>query len=399
MSEILELRNRVRDYAWGSPSLLPDLLGIENRAGGPQAELWMGAHPAAASRVRPNHDWISLIDWIAADPSGCLGDPTVRQFGGELPFLFKVLAAARPLSLQTHPNADQARAGYERENRIGRALDDPTRNYRDACPKPELLCALTPFDALLGFREIAEVHDLIRALELPEFTPRLEALRAGGEPELRDFFAWLLRSDVETQARIARATAQRCAARPDHPARRWVVELANQYPGDIGVLAPLMLNLIRLEVGQAVYLPAGELHSYLAGCGIEIMASSDNVLRGGLTSKHVDVSELLDVLTFSTGPAQILDPGESAPGVWTYETPAAEFELSRIDVAGEHARGATGSAEILLCTAGEGRVEAVGSSQGIELVRGRSVFVPAAASAYRVLGDCCLFRAAMPGGS
>ncbi|MBW2295399.1 MAG: mannose-6-phosphate isomerase, class I, partial [Deltaproteobacteria bacterium] len=375
MSKILELRNTLREYAWGSPTLIPDLLGIENRDGGPRAELWMGAHPGAASRVQPDHEWISLVDWIAADPAGCLGDATARQFHGELPFLFKVLAAAEPLSLQAHPDAEQARAGFERENRIGRALDDPSRNYRDARPKPELLCALTPFDAMLGFREIAEIDELIGALELPGFAPRLEVLRGCGETGLRDFFSSLMRSDVEAKAQIARTAAERCAARPDHPARRCVVELASQYPDDVGVLAPLMLNLIRLEIGQAIYLPAGELHSYLAGCGIEIMASSDNVLRGGLTSKHVDESELLDVLTYSSGPAQILEPLERRPGVWTYETPAAEFELSRIDVAGEHLRAASGSVEILLCTAGEGRLES-GGSAAIGLARGQAFFVP-----------------------
>ncbi|MBW2725773.1 MAG: mannose-6-phosphate isomerase, class I [Deltaproteobacteria bacterium] len=396
MSKILELRNTLREYAWGSPTLIPDLLGIENRDGGPRAELWMGAHPGAASRVQPDHEWISLVDWIAADPAGCLGDATARQFHGELPFLFKVLAAAEPLSLQAHPDAEQARAGFERENRIGRALDDPSRNYRDARPKPELLCALTPFDAMLGFREIAEIDELIGALELPGFAPRLEVLRGCGETGLRDFFSSLMRSDAEAKAQIARTAAERCAARPDHPARRCVVELASRYPDDVGVLAPLMLNLIRLEIGQAIYLPAGELHSYLAGCGIEIMASSDNVLRGGLTSKHVDESELLDVLTYSSGPAQILEPLERRPGVWTYETPAAEFELSRIDVAGEHLRAASGSVEILLCTAGEGRLES-GGSAAIGLARGQAFFVPANAGEYRILGECQLFRAAMPG--
>jgi mannose-6-phosphate isomerase len=156
-----------------------------------------------------------------------------------------------------------------------------------------------------------------------------------------------------------------------------------------------MLNLIHLEVGQAVFLPAGELHSYLSGCGIEIMASSDNVLRGGLTPKHVDANELLDVLTFSSGPAKILEPLEGAPGVWTYGTPAAAFELSRIDVAGEHERLAAGSVEILLCTAGAGRLEA-GGSMSIELSRGQSIFVPADAGDYRIRGDCQLYRAGMP---
>ena len=398
MTKILELRNCVRDYPWGSPSLLSDLLGIENPSGGPQAELWMGAHPGAPSLVQPQDDWISLRDWIAADPATRLGESTDRKFGGELPFLFKVLAAGRPLSLQAHPDPDQARDGFARENQIGLSIDDPARSYRDPRPKPELLCALTTFDAMLGFRSIDEIHELISALELRELASSLEALQPGGAAAIRDFFALLMSSDRELQSRIARAATGRCEVLPDHPARRWVVELAKQYPGDIGVLAPLMLNVIRLEVGQAVYLPAGELHSYLAGCGIEIMANSDNVLRGGLTQKHVDVPELLDVLTFSSGPVQILDPSEVAPGVWTFETPVAEFELSRIDVSGEHLREATLAVEILLCTAGRGRIEGMDGSAGLELSAGRSCFVPADSGGYRIRGDCCLFRAAVPAG-
>jgi mannose-6-phosphate isomerase len=395
LSKILELRNCVRDYAWGSPSFIPDLLGIENREGAPQAELWMGAHAAATSQVQPDGEWISLIDWIAADPAGRLGESTARRFDRQLPFLFKVLAASEPLSLQAHPDAEQARAGFERENRSELALEDPTRNYRDPRPKPELLCALTPFDAMLGFREISEIDQLFGALELPGFAPSLEALRGGGEAPLRDFFASLICGDHETRRQIVRAAVARCTSLPDHPARRAVVKLAGRYPDDIGVLAPLMLNLIHLEIGQAVYLRAGELHSYFAGCGIEIMGSSDNVLRGGLTGKHVDAKELLDVLTYSSGPARILEPLEHAPGVWTYETPAAEFELSRIDVAGEHARSTIGSVEILLCTAGAGRLE-VGGVTTIDLARGRSVFVPADAGEYRIRGDCQLYRAGMP---
>jgi mannose-6-phosphate isomerase len=395
LSKILELRNCLRDYAWGSPTLIAELLGIENPASEPQAELWMGAHPAAPSQVRPDGEWISLVDWIGADPIRRLGDGTAGRFGGELPFLLKVLAAAEPLSLQAHPNAEQARAGFNRENNLGLALDDPSRNYRDPRPKPELLCALTPFDAMLGFREIPEIHDLFAALELPELAPWLETLRDGGESALREFFSSLMRCDVEMRTQIARSVTARCAAQPDQPARRRVVELAGRHPGDIGVLAPLMLNLIHLEIGQAVYLPAGELHSYLSGCGIEIMASSDNVLRGGLTQKNVDESQLVEVLTFSSGPARILEPIERERGVWCYETPASEFELSRIDVAGEHERSATGSVEILLCTAGEGRLEASGSSVN-EVVRGGALFVPADAGDYRILGNCQIFRAAVP---
>jgi mannose-6-phosphate isomerase len=178
-----------------------------------------------------------------------------------------------------------------------------------------------------------------------------------------------------------------------------VIELSKQYPGDIGVLAPLLLNVIRLEIGQAVYLPAGELHSYLAGCGIEIMANSDNVLRGGLTSKHIDVPELLDVLTFVSGPAQILDPSETAAGVWTFETPAVEFELSRVEVSGSHRRESNPAVEILLCTDGRGRIASLddrGTSQALDLAAGQSCFVPADCGGYRIDGDCHLFRATVP---
>ncbi len=399
MSQILELRGCVREYAWGSPSFLPDLLGTENVDDTPQAELWMGAHPSAVSVVRVGDDWVALTDWIATDPVVRLGESVVQRFGGELPFLLKVLAAAYPLSLQAHPDPEQARVGFERENRKGLPLDAPNRSYRDARPKPELLCALTPFDAMLGFREVAEIHELLRALELPVLAPALAKLCGGAKAELRDFFGWLIGSDEETRAQIAGLAAERCSGRSDAAAGRWVVELAGRYPGDIGVLAPLLLNVIRLEVGQAVYLPAGELHSYLGGCGIEIMANSDNVLRGGLTNKHVDVPGLLEVLTFSSGPPRILDPGQSAFGIRTYGTPVADFELTRIDVAGEHVREATDSVEILLCVEGAARVEASGGSQGIEFARGRSLLVPADAGGYRVLGNCCFFRAGVPGGS
>jgi mannose-6-phosphate isomerase len=398
LSKILELRNCVRDYPWGSSSLLSELLGIENPDGGPQAELWMGAHPGAPSQVRPQDDWISLPAWIAADSAARLGESTDRQFGGELPFLFKVLAVGRPLSLQTHPNPIQARDGFARENEMGLSLDDPRRSYRDARPKPELLCALTPFDAMLGFRRVDEIHALISELELRELETALEALQSGGAAGLREFFGLLMGGDAALRSRIAEAAVGRCEALPDHPARRWVIELARQYPGDIGVLAPLMLNVIRLEIGQAVYLPAGELHSYLAGCGAEIMANSDNVLRCGLTPKHVDLPELLEVLTFESGPAKILDPRETAPGVWTFATPVGEFELSRIEVSADHLRESTNAVEILLCTAGSGHLEGVDGSSGIDLSPGRSCFVPADCGGYRIRGDCCLYRAAVPTG-
>ncbi|MFT5441074.1 MAG: mannose-6-phosphate isomerase [Myxococcota bacterium] len=399
MSKILELRNCVRDYAWGSSSLLTELLGTPNPSGGPQAELWMGAHPAAASQVEGDHGWISLSQWIAEDPAGRLGARTVEQHGDELPFLFKVLAANEPLSLQAHPDARQARHGFARENEAGLPADSLLRSYRDPRPKPELLCALTPFDALLGFRPPQEICTRLGALELRECEEAIQALSRGGSDALRVFFAWLVSQDEKTQSRLARKAAKRCLALPEDEARGWVVELSKKYPDDIGILAPLFLNVVRLAPGQAVYLPAGELHSYLSGCGVEIMANSDNVLRGGLTHKHVDVSELVDVLTFATGPVSVVEPVDVGPGVRRYETSASEFELSHVDVTDVHTRVVNDSVEILLCTSGEGRVF-VGEEgeDGNELTfsRGTSLFVSADTGAYRVEGACSFFRATLP---
>lgn len=396
VSKILELRGCVRDYSWGSRSYLCDLFGFENKGREPQAEYWMGAHPGGPSEVCDDSVWRPLRDWIAEDPEGRLGVTTTARFAGELPFLFKILAAELPLSLQAHPNAEQAEAGFEDENTRGVPIDDPARNYRDARPKSELLCALTPFDAMLGFRESHEICELLAELDIPELAARTGSLRDGDASSLRDFFASLLCEDENVQSYIAHAAAARCRSLPAHPARAWVLELAKQYPDDVGVLAPLLLNVIRLEPGQAVFLPAGELHSYLKGCGIEIMASSDNVLRGGLTNKHMDVTALLDVLTFSQGQAVVLDPSEASNGARTYKTPAADFELSRVDVLTETTVEASGSLEILLFSQGAGQIAEVGDPTNVDVSRGMSVVVPAAVGDYRVTGSCSFFRATVP---
>ena len=393
MSKILELRGAIREYAWGSPTFFAQTLGIENPEGRPQAELWMGAHCAAPSEVYDAGAWTSLAAWIAEDPGRRLGANSVAVFGDELPFLFKLLAAAQPLSLQAHPDAAQARLGFEREERAGLALDDARRNYRDPHSKPELLCALTPFDALLGFRAVEDVIALFGALELDALRAPVERLSQEGAVALPGFFAGLCQGEG---AELAQQVAAASASRSDHEPYRWVVELAAAYPRDIGIVAPLLLNGVHLEPGQAVFQPAGELHSYLRGNGIELMGNSDNVLRGGLTSKHVDAAALCDILSVRTGPPQVLDAVERAAGEFVYPTPAQQFELARLEINGEYRQGARHTIEILLCVEGSGEILSQDWGEGHALERGRIFLVSAETPDYRIQGEGRLFRASLP---
>jgi mannose-6-phosphate isomerase len=400
MDRIRLLRNPIRDYAWGSRTALAELMGRPSPAAKPEAELWMGTHPAAPSEVREGSNWISLPEYVRRSPAEVLGPEVAAAFGGELPFLFKVLASERALSIQTHPDAERARAGFERENAAGRALDDPRRNYRDANPKPELLCALTRFEALCGFRPVPEILEGFGALRSASLREALADLRAApGREGLVRFFSRIMTSPPEAQRGIAGEVAEAAARGPGGSAvLRWVCELARQYPGDVGVLGPLLLNLVELEPGEALFLAAGELHSYLRGLGVELMANSDNVLRGGLTPKHVDVPELLETLSFRSGRPEILEPRPLGAGEAVYQTPAREFVLS---VLRPSARGGAESrnrrcVEILLCAEGQAEVRDAKRTEVTLLPRGAAVLVPAAVEAYRLEGHATVFRAGVP---
>jgi mannose-6-phosphate isomerase len=393
------LDNRIQEYAWGSTTAIAALLGRPSPAPRPQAELWMGAHPSASSSVWRDGSWRSLVEVIGERPDEELGPEVHARFGARLPFLFKVLAAETPLSLQAHPSPDQAMAGYDAEDRAGIALHAPERNYKDRSHKPELLCALTPFNALSGFRPVEETMRLFSLLGVE----KLERAAAGlaqpaKEAGLRQLFFWLMSQGGEERARLVGATLAACTRLRDAegPFARecdWAVHIGALYPGDVGVVVALLLNSVRLSPGEALYLPAGQLHAYLGGVGIEIMANSDNVLRAGLTPKHVDVPELLRVLEFTDWPAVRLTP--QATGLESvYLTPAPEFRLSRIALAA----GATFRAEtrrgpeILLCTEGDAVVHS-GAEGTHGIARGGSVFVSATEPTYRLTGAGTLFRA------
>jgi mannose-6-phosphate isomerase len=395
---LLVLDNPVQNYAWGSRTAIATFLGRPSPAERPEAEMWIGAHPKAPSRIVAPPGLGTLDHVVEDDPVSLLGPEVCELFGNELPFLFKVLAAAEPLSIQAHPNQAQARRGWARENAEGIPLDAPHRNYRDPNHKPELVCALSPaFVALKGFRPVDEIARRLDAVGGPEL--KKEIARAGREKStasLRALFARLLTLDAEERAPVLGRAAVEAGRRTDDPAWAWVGRLLERYPGDAGVLAPLYLNLVVLGPGDALYLPAGELHAYLEGTALEIMANSDNVLRGGLTAKHVNAPELLATLVFEPKSPDVLTPVEVAPGERAYRTPAREFELGLIEAVPERSFRPTAgrSVEILLGLDGALRITAEGASA--PLGRGQSVLVPAATPTYAIEGEGRVARARVP---
>ncbi|MER7540845.1 mannose-6-phosphate isomerase, class I [Streptomyces sp. NPDC097704] len=376
------LVNTVRPYAWGSTTAIPELLGTAP-TGEPQAEMWMGAHPGAPSRTGRG----ALNELIAADPVRELGERAVEKFGPRLPFLLKLLAAGAPLSLQVHPDLAQAQAGHAAEEAAGIPVDAPHRTYKDANHKPELICALTPFDGLCGFRNPVEAADLIAALGVDSLKPYVDLLHAHPEEAaLREVLTALLTADREEMAHtVAEAHAAADRLGGDHAP---YATLAHHYPSDPGVIAAMLLNRVRLQPGEALYLGAGVPHAYLDGLGVEIMANSDNVLRCGLTPKHVDVPELLRVVRFEPNDPSVLRPEASPSGEEVYETPIDEFRLSRfVRAEGAAPNDLTAATpQILLAVAGRTRAGEV------TLGPGESVFVPAG-EATELTGAGTVFRA------
>ncbi|WP_369202957.1 mannose-6-phosphate isomerase, class I [Streptomyces sp. PU-14G] len=403
------LENTVRPYAWGSTTALPALFG-EAPTGEPQAELWMGAHPGAPSRVERGAGPQPLSEVIAAAPERELGVRSVETYGPRLPFLLKLLAAGSPLSLQVHPDSAQAAAGHAEEEARGVPLDAPHRNYKDANHKPELVCALTPFEGLCGFRHPQEAATLLESLGVDGLKPYADILRAHPETEaLREVLTALLTADKDEMAATVAAAAEAAAESTAHAV---YADIARHYPGDPGVLAAMLLNHVVLRPGEALFLAAGVPHAYLSGLGVEIMANSDNVLRCGLTPKHVDVPELLRIVRFEpTDPGVLRPEADESTGEEVYETPAGEFRLSRFALvpgAAPHALHAP-AAQILLCTEGtamlhgtdgaafgdggpEGGTEGARGEAELALTPGRSAFVPAGEKV-RIRGDGTLFRA------
>ena len=401
MKNIYRLKNTIQQYEWGSSTAIAELMGKPGPAQNPQAELWMGTHPKAPSLVNLNGRWLSLKTLIDENPSGILGKTVAARFDKNLPYLFKVLAAARPLSIQAHPNLAQAREGFKRENNIGIPLEAPHRNYKDNNHKPEIICALTPFWALNGFRKIEEIVSNMHRCCRDEMAAEINKLKNNPTSAgLQEFFEALMMMEPDRKNRVIQevlrsAHQQRSA---EDQTLQWVLLLYQEYPADIGVLSPLYLNLVQLSPGEAMFLPAGQLHAYLEGLGMELMANSDNVLRGGLTPKHVDVPELLKTLKFEGKELDILFPEEIRSGELAYTTPAAEFVLSVISVKEEMPFSSLTdrSVEILFCTDGDVVISDPGANEALSLERGASAMIPAGLEKYSIEGNGTLYRAAVP---
>jgi len=362
----------VQHYDWGSPSAIPALLGVEPD-GRPWAELWIGAHPAAPSQVERPGGPVPLNALIEADPLSMLG-PARLEHGDELPFLMKVLAAAAPLSLQVHPTKIQARAGFDREEQAGIDRTSPTRTYRDPNHKPELVCALTPFTALCGFRAPETSAALLASLDVAELAPLVDLLHHAGD-DLGPALTWLFDLHHDEARRLARAIAV-AASRPAAPfelERAWAARIAERYPGDVGIVVALLLNLVELRPGEALFLDGGTLHAYLEGTAIEVMANSDNVIRGGLTTKHIDVPELLAVTRAAVRPVDVITP-HVVDGEAIYDSPAAEFTLSSISLDERGLVRSPRGPELILCTAGSARLTVDGRTLALEA--GEACFIP-----------------------
>lgn len=400
MDGIQVLRNSIQNYAWGSKSFIPELTGEFAPENVPQAELWMGAHPKAPSLVWHNGEWAPLPRLIREDPEGILGKSTAKKFSNSLPFLFKVLAAEKPLSIQAHPNRDQARHGFSRENSQGIPLNAPHRNYKDDNHKPEIICALTPFWALIGFREMEKIVALANRLRTSSFRDRVMDSRGQTNHEsLRRLFTGLVTMDRDDQRRMVAEVVESCEeyAGADK-AFDWTVELNRVYPGDTGVLSPLIMEIVRLEPGEALYISSGQLHSYLEGAGIELMANSDNVLRGGLTPKNIDISELLEILDFSANDRRLLNPEVGVNNEKLYRSPAEEFVLSAIslDEGAVFVSPNERSVEIMICTEGKARINDSDRREDLSLSKGTSIIIPASTGSYKIEGKCALYKAAVP---
>jgi len=382
------LHNSIKEYAWGSFTALPEFLGRPSPAPRPQAELWVGAHPRGTSRLWQGGQWVPLDVFLSRTPEA-LG-PGWRS----LPFLLKVLAVEKPLSLQAHPNAQQARQGYARERRLG--LPPEACNYVDANHKPELLCALTPFEALLGFEAPTRLWPLFEALALPGLQPCLPLLRQADEAQaLRTFFQSLLRWPPAKRPGLlaaAKPALLRLAQEGEFANKAALaLRLREAYPEDMGVLASLCLNLVRLKPLEAVYVPAGCLHAYMHGLGVEVMANSDNVLRGGLSPKRVEVEALLSMLCFESYVPRVQTalpgPGEA----WVLEAPVEEFCFSLVRVAPRAPFAPKRSGPELLLVL-EGKAVAQGPAGTLSFGRGQSAFVSADEGPYMLMGEALVAR-------
>ncbi|EOC1278657.1 mannose-6-phosphate isomerase [Cronobacter turicensis] len=369
-----KLINSVQNYAWGSKTALTELYGVANPEGLPMAELWMGAHPKSSSKIQDAQGQTrALREVIDANKTALLGAPVAERFG-ELPFLFKVLCADQPLSIQVHPNKQASEAGFARENAAGIPLDAAERNYKDPNHKPELVFALTPFLAMNAFREFSEIVSLLQPVA-GAHTAIAHFLAEPNADRLRELFAGLLNMQGEEKSRALAVLKATVASQQGEP---WdtIRFIAQFYPDDSGLFSPLLLNVVKLNPGEAMFLFAETPHAYLQGVALEVMANSDNVLRAGLTPKYIDIPELVANVKFVAKPAaQLLTQPEKDGAALEFPIPVEDFAFSLHDLQSQPQRLAQESAAILFCVEGEAVLSK--GDERLTLKPGESAFVAA----------------------
>lgn len=370
------LTGQIQHYDWGSTDAIPAILGTRPD-GTPWAEYWLGAHPKAPSTLP---DGTPLDQWLTHHPDE-LGAGSREAFGDRLPFLLKILSANHALSIQAHPSREQAEKGFAAENEAGVPLDAPNRIFRDDWPKPEMIVALTDFDALCGFRDPSS--SLVLLSGLGEVDGLNEVLTPLSQNDgLATLVAAVLSGDDDVTPVVKRVVSASRAYLNDgadedvRSLATTAVELWEDHPGDPSILVALLMNRVRLASGQQIHLCAGSMHAYLGGTGVEIMANSDNVLRGGLTSKYIDVKALLDHASMTPGPCVGEYAQQISPGVGVYHTTFPEFRLWGLEGHNDVLDlPATELGRILLVT--EGQLVAYCGTDDCELSRGQSVWLPA----------------------
>ncbi len=378
-----KLINSVQNYAWGSKSALTELYGIANPNGLPMAELWMGAHPKSSSKIEnASGQPQSLREVIDQDKTALLGQAVAERFG-ELPFLFKVLCADQPLSIQVHPNKQASEIGFAKENAAGIPLDAAERNYKDPNHKPELVFALTPFLAMNAFREFSDIISLLQPVAgahqaIAHFLAQPDA------DSLSQLFASLLNMQGEEKSHALAVLKATLASQKGEPWEtiRFISEF---YPDDSGLFSPLLLNVVKLNPGEAMFLFAETPHAYLKGVALEVMANSDNVLRAGLTPKYIDIPELVANVKFVPKPAaELLTAPEQRGAELDFPIPVADFAFSLHDLSTTASTLAQSSAAILFCVEGEAVLSK--GEQQLVLKPGESAFVSAEESPIEASG-------------
>ncbi|KYN83966.1 mannose-6-phosphate isomerase [Vibrio cidicii] len=378
-----KMDNKIQNYDWGSRTAIQDLFGFANQAQQPQAEVWMGTHPNGCSMVKQGSTHVSLSELIKQDPSAFLSQSTAKTFG-DLPFLFKILAADKALSIQVHPNKQDAELGYAKEQELGVPLSAFNRNYKDANHKPELVYALTEYQAMNGFRPFDEIIAQFRLCDIPEINGYLEQFeRNPSQDGLCHFFVEILSMKEARKLNAVDHLLSYAAMNQARPVCELILDLAEQYPNDVGLFAPLLLNVITLKPGEAMFLCARTPHAYIKGTGLEIMANSDNVLRAGLTPKHMDVEELVKCTDFVPKPINtLLTQAEISGCEHHFPVPVQDFQFSVFQAPKEQ-RVEMSSAEILMPIDADVTLLAQ-SGETLVLGKGQSAFIPAYVGTYRL---------------